>query len=58
MPAFVLLCLQLLLKALQDTVRASSVWQAAAGLLSAGGGKTVDYVLAKISKALQESRRR
>lgn len=40
-------------EALKDTVRASSLSQAAAGFFAAGGGKAVEYVGAKVAKALK-----
>lgn len=43
---------QMVRDALASTVRSSSVWQAASGLLAAGGGKAVAYVAAKVAKAI------
>ncbi|KAJ9525553.1 hypothetical protein QJQ45_003077 [Haematococcus lacustris] len=47
---------QLVARALHNTVRASSLWQAAAGLLAAGGGKSVAYVAAKMAKAFRTAK--
>lgn len=45
-------CLQLVQGAVRSTVAASSAYQAAAGALAAGGGKAVEYMGAKVAKAL------
>jgi hypothetical protein len=58
-PFHACLCLvQLLAHALHRTVRSSSLWQAASGLLAAGGGKTVEYVGAKVMKVLRQGSQR
>ena len=43
--------LQVVSQALADTVRLSSLSQAAAGLVAAGGGRAVQYAAAKFGKA-------
>ncbi len=46
---------QLVSRALRDTVRSSSLWQAASGALAAGPGRAYAYVSAKLGKALNAS---
>lgn len=47
------MALQLVVQSITDTVRASSSSQALSGLLAAGGGKAVEYMGAKVAKALR-----